>query len=229
MANKTGIAEKTCPEDSFRALVRNCINSFSTFYDDTLSLDYNKVTDTKVRAMILRDNGYRSETKFIRAKKIMDNIKEIDELGQLAAKLGDSADKDTYDVRGNGKKKKATSIDKDMLNMRFKAAQEKRELLSEINNQGADELDAVYIYSVFTTKDDLQSLETIEVFDGDGDNEDILDELTGKKSEQIPVGSRVLNTHIQAGRSKGAADDDGEEPDLIIDDNGDIVGIVPCK
>jgi hypothetical protein len=202
---------------AFKALVANCIEAFRTFYDDTLSLDLNRITDSKVRAMILRDSEYQRETKYIRAEKTRRDIQDLDELVRLAADMGS----DAYDPRDakNGARQGKAATDKDTLNMRFKAAQEKRSLLKELADQGSDELDAMNMFFVPVAADELERMDTIEMFAGDGDADSVLGDLAGQAQEKLPVGTKVNDTHIRANSRKGS----DEAPAFKVDSDGDIV------
>jgi hypothetical protein len=221
-------AAKQTPENSFRAVVRQCVDSYTLFGDDSLSLDYNRVLDAKLRAMILQDPEYRRETRYIRAKKVMDDIHEIDELGRLAAGMcGDDEEEiieETYDVRGmrspqrqTQKKKKISTADKDMLNMRFKAAQERRALLSGINKADGDELDAVNIFFVPLSREEFSRIETVEIFDErESDDAEAMAALAGSLKEKLPEGEQISNNRLKPGRS-------GEPPNLGFDEEGNVI------
>jgi hypothetical protein len=203
--------------EAFKALVADCIEAFRTFYDDTLSLDLNRITDSKVRAMILRDSEYQRETKYIRAEKTRRDIQELDELVSLAAGMGS----DTYDPRDakNGAKQGKAATDKDTLNMRFKAAQEKRSLLKELADQGSDELDAMNMFFVPVTANELERMDTVEAFAGDGDADSVLVDLAGQAQEKLPVGTKVNDTHVKTDSRPGG----NAAIAFEVDSDGDIV------
>ena len=218
------------PEQVFKALVQRCIDSYTLFGDDSLSLDYNRVTDTKLRSMILQDYEYRQETKFIRAKKIMDDIQEMTELGRLAAGMSElmpeaDAEEDAeeeYDVRGTQKpakqkpkQKKSVTADKDMLNMRFKAAQERRALLNDINKIDGDELDAVNFFFVPVSREEFERLGTVEISEETAlDDAGTLRELAGALAEKLP-------------ESVSARHDDlpEKQPEFVLDEDGMVIEV----
>jgi hypothetical protein len=169
--------------DYFRILVRNCIETYKKLPNDAMCLDYNKVSG-KLRAMILDDDEYKKETRNIYAQQQLEAISEIDYLASLASS---SADDDNDDPRSRGKKKKVSGADKDMLNMRFKAAQMKRELIAAMNNDNAgSETDIIHLLWVPITAEELAQYRTTEV--NAGGNEDGLAELTNSK-EEMPEGT----------------------------------------
>jgi hypothetical protein len=169
--------------DYFRALVRNCIETYKKLPNDAMCLDYNKVSG-RLRAMILDDGEYKKETRNIYAQQQLEAISEIDYLASLAS---GGEDGDDGDPRSRGRKKKVSGADKDMLNMRFKAAQMKRELISQMNNDSVgSEADIVHLLWVPVTAEELARYRTTEV--NDGGDEDGLAELTSNK-EEMPEGT----------------------------------------
>jgi hypothetical protein len=216
--------EKQTPEQTFKALIGQCIETYAQFLDDGLSLDYNRVTDTKLRAMILQDREYRRETKYIRAKKIMDEIQEMDELNRIAAGMSniDAEDEeDEYDVRGlnRGKKqkKKPSIADKDMLNMRFKAAQERRTLIEGIAKTEGDEVDVVNLFFIPINGEEFARLGTTEVVqERDADEGGAMEALAGALKEKLPEGEKMTNTRLKPENTTGI-------PALGFDEEGNII------
>jgi len=203
-------------ETDFKKLVDLCIEAFSAFFDDALSLDYNKVTDTKLRALILQDPTYRTETRYLRAQRAMSEIKELDDLADLAAKMGNNWNStDKWNPRDGEDKedKKVSGADKDVLTMRFKAAQERRELLKSLSTEDGGELDAVNLFFIPIDKETFERIDTTEVVYGSGDNEDALNTLTGTK--EAPV----------QGSGVAGKEDVNKNPVFIYDDEGNITGM----
>jgi hypothetical protein len=125
--------------------------------------------------MVLDDEEYQQETRSIRAKRIMEGIKELEELGELTASL--DADEESGDPREKGKKKKITGVDKDMLNMRFKALQTLRDALNlDAKKEELEEADALNLFFIPVTKDEFERLKTVEVNEGDSDGSQALAE-----------------------------------------------------
>jgi hypothetical protein len=170
--------------DYFRLLVRNCIETYKELPNDAMCLDYNKVSG-KLRALVLDDEEYKQETRNIYAKQRLEELHEIDNLAKLA--LSEDMDEEDEDPRSKGKKSKIRGADKDMLNMRFKAAQMRRELIASLNeNNNASERDAVNLLFVNMAREEIERSIRNEIDDGDADG--ALDELTGGK-EEAPEGS----------------------------------------
>ena len=212
------LPDKNSP-DYFRALVRNCIAAYSRFTNDGLSLDYCKVIDQKLRAMVLADDEYKCETKSIYAQQRLEELEEFEELKRLAANEEDDDGDDRYndatDPRNRGRAgKRKHAVDKDTLTMRVKAAQLKREIRAEMASASHDvERDAVYMMFVPAGVEDFTQSLDVEIHEGSDD--DGLDELV-KVKEAVPEGTsgKLQN------RSRNRYDD---EPFEQVLENGEIV------
>ena len=176
----------------FRALVRNCIKAYEKLSNDGLALDFCKVADRKLRAMVLNDGEYKAETRNIYARQRLEEMEEVEHLASLAAnggsEEGDDEDDDHYEPRdGRKPPKKITGADKDLINMQFKAAQMKRELRSELSKmEGDSERDAVNLMEVAITREEFERLITASINEGSDDAD--VDALIGAK-EGAPAGS----------------------------------------
>jgi hypothetical protein len=212
MTNSIALKElppKDAP-DYFRLLVRNCIETYKKLPNDVMCLDYNRVSG-KLRAMVLDDDEYKQETRNIYAKQ---RIEELDEIDQLAQNIVTN-DEDEDDPRSRMRKKKVGNVDKDMLTMRFKAAQMKREIIASLNAaDNASERDAVNMLFITVTKEEFEQNVRHELYDGDEDGE--LNELTEHK-EAIPEGTNGKMRLV--GSTKPAPDDASFE----VLDNGAII------
>jgi hypothetical protein len=170
--------------DYFRILVRNCIETYKELPNDAMCLDYNKVSG-RLRAQVLDDEEYRQETRNIYAKQRLDELYEIDSLAKLA--LNEEEDEYANDPRNKGKKKKVSGADKDMLTMRFKAAQMRRELVASLNdNDNASERDATSMLFVGMAREEIEKSVKNELYEGDAD--DTLGSLASPK-EEAPEGT----------------------------------------
>jgi hypothetical protein len=89
--------------DYFRRLVRNCIETNKILPNDTICMNYNKVSG-KFRALGLDDKEYKQETRNIYAKQRLEEMYEIDDLAEFALDKDDDEEDD--DPRNKGKKKK---------------------------------------------------------------------------------------------------------------------------
>jgi len=219
--------EKSPPPDKsnsdyFRGLVRECVAAYEKILNDGLALDYCKVSDRKLRAMILSDLEYQAETRNIYARLKFAEVEELEHLENLAAggliEDDDDEEDDYYEPRDGEKKakKKVTSVDKDMLNMRFKAAQMKRELRAELSKlPGDNEQNTVNLMYVPITREEMEKLLTVELSAGSNDAD--FDELIGAK-EEVPAGT----AENQASKGKTKVPDD-DTPDITVLENGEIV------
>jgi hypothetical protein len=171
--------------DYFRRLVRNCIETYKELPNDAICMDYNRVSG-KFRALVLDDEEYKQETRNINAKQRLEELREIDDLAKLALNKDDDEEDD--DPRNKGKKKRKTSCaDKDMLNLRFKAAQMRRELIASLNEgSGASERDAMNFLFVGMAREEIEKSARNELYAGNAD--DALSELASPK-EEAPEGS----------------------------------------
>jgi hypothetical protein len=178
--------------DDFRDLVDRCIEAYEKLNNDGLALNLCKVSDKRLRIMVLSDEQYITETKNIYARQKLEEIEEVEHLAKLAAnEMQPDDDDDEYthpsDRKKKSKQQKTTPADRDLLNIRFKAAQLKRELRAEMANAVDDvEKDAVNLLYVPVTKEELERMITIELHAGSDDVD--IDGLISKK-EEVPTGS----------------------------------------
>jgi hypothetical protein len=148
-----------------------------------MCLDYNRVTG-KLRALVLDDAEYKQETRNIYAKQRLEELQEIDSLAKLVV---GGEDEEDYDPRNKGKKKKGGVSDKDMLAIRFKAAQMRRELVMSLNNDaGASERDAINLLFVGLSDEEILENVKSELYEGTPDG--ALDTLA-QAPEEAPAGT----------------------------------------
>jgi hypothetical protein len=194
----------------FRALVRNCIMAYEKLPNDRIAMDYCKVTG-KLRAMVMDDETYIKETRNIYARQRLEEFEEFEYL--KAAASGEEEGDANRDPRGRGAEGRRTAIDRDMLNIRFRAAQHKREILADINRETGDvEKDAVNIFFVAMSREEFTRLEAVEAYQGSGDIG--LDDLITQK-EEIPAGSMRLRGQTRTGDGVfEVVNDDGSVEEL---------------
>lgn len=199
--------------DYFRTLVHDCIAAYEKLPNDGLVLDYCKISDRKLRVMILNDPEYKAETRNIYARQKFEELEDLEHLEDLAAGK-DGKDDDHYELR-DGKKEKITSVDKDVLNIRLKTAQMKRELRAELSNlPGDNEKDTVNFMFIPITREEFEKLLSVEIHHGTNDAD--FDALIGVK-EEMPTGT-AGNVKI-TGKTKVPDD----EPEFDVLENGEIV------
>jgi len=221
---KTDQADPPASQDGdvFKNLVKDCIEAYRKLANDSLALDYCKVLDRKLRAMVINDNEYKAETRNIYARQRLEEIEEIEYLASLAANSGmeaggaDDGDEDYYEKRdGKREPKKASTLDKEFLNMRFKAAQMKRELRSELASAEGDvERDSTIFHVLLETREEIAALINMELNEGTDDAD--MDELTGQK-EAMPEGTSGKV------RDKGRTNLPDDEPFEMVGENGEII------
>jgi hypothetical protein len=200
--------------DYFRLLVRNCIKTYAELPNDAMCLDYNKVSG-KLRALVLDDAEYRQETRNMYAKQRLEELREVDALAKLTLCEDMGGDEDEDDPRNRRKKKKSGGMDKDMLNMRIKAVQMRRELVASMNEDNkASERDAVNLLYIAMSAAEIAEAAKNELH-GDS-SDDALDELASPK-EEAPTGS---SGKIRI-RGQSASPDDEDSFDVLPD--GEIV------
>jgi hypothetical protein len=178
--------------DYFRLLVRNCIETYKSLPNDVMCLDYNRISG-KLRALLLDDEEYKRETRNIYAKQRLDELREIDALARLALddspeEEEDGEDEEDCDPRNRGRVKNTSiSADKNMLDMRFKAAQMRRDLIASMN-ENSSEQDAVNFLFVPVTRQEMETNIRVELDEGYANDDKTLSELTSVK-ETAPEGT----------------------------------------
>jgi hypothetical protein len=222
MASGTGEGKKIqfipLPEDEgseyLAALIHNCIAAYAQVLSDKVALDYNKVPDS-LRAIILEDKYYRQETRSIKAKKMMDEIREIEYLADAAMKTDgddeDGDDEEFYDPRHpqqQQKKKRFAGADKDSINMRFKAAQLRRDLLNlSAGAEGSEEAAALNVFFVPLTREEFAKLAVTDVHEGEESGKGA---FKAETDPTLPVASAP------------ASGPPADEPLYTVHENGDV-------
>jgi hypothetical protein len=169
--------------DYFRLLVRNCIETYKELPNDAMCLNYNKVSG-KLRALVLDDEEYKQETRNIYARQCLEELREISSFTKSPV---DEKDEEESDPRSKGKSKKISGADKDVLAIRVKAVQMRRELIASLDdNNNAAERDAANFMFVGMTREEVIKNAMIELYEGGSD--DVLDALTSPK-EEAPEGT----------------------------------------
>ena len=128
--------------------------------------------------------------------------------------LLEEEDEEHYEPRDGKKPEKKVINDKDMLNMRFKAAQMKRELRSEmIKTEGDVEVNAVNMEYIPITREEYLRLLEAELVEGTDEVD--LDELLDRK-EAVPEGT----SGKMRNKSRTKVSD---EPFEIVNEDGEII------
>jgi hypothetical protein len=197
-----------------KALTHNCIAAYSLVLSDKTALDYNKVPDN-FRTVILEDREYRRETRSIKARRMVDEIRELEYLANAAMRtdIGDDDDEDEdeiYDPRRpkSTKKEKPAGADKDAITMRFKAAQLRRELLNlSAGDDNSNEAVMLNAFFVSLGREEFMKLSITDVRDGDD---------TG-------AGAFSADTENPLpGMAAPVRETQSEEPLCMVHENGDV-------
>jgi hypothetical protein len=213
------LPEKNDP-DYFRSLVKDCVAAYEKLNNDSLAMDFCKVVDRRLRALILDDEEYRRETKSIYARQRLEEVQELDYLAGLAAneEVEDENEDDEEWVHPSerGKKgKKVAPVDRDMLNIRFKALQLKRDAMRDMANVAGDaERDTVNHVFMSVGRGEFEKLVTIEISNGSGDAD--FEELVGKK-EDMPVGTSGKLVAGNTAKTKPKEDNADDFFDILED------------
>lgn len=143
--------EKNRIEESFKTYAEireECIRKYKKLYKDSLVFDLCKV-DKATRVKLLEDPVYIAETKSLKADLFVQQIDKLDEvLGGIYAEEG-----------------------KDQSQTILKALDMKQKLLLEDIGINDDVKNALNIAFIAMSKEDFESLDTIEIEEGSGNTE----------------------------------------------------------
>jgi len=213
------LPEKDSP-DYFSALVKICIAAYEKLNNDSLAMDFCKVTDKRLRALILDDEEYKRETKSIYARQRLTEVEALDYLASLAAReeTEDVTEEGWTHPSERGKKgsvKKTAAVDRDMLTIRFKALQMKREAMRDMAAVAGDaERDTINHVFMSVGRDDFEKLRTVEIDQGSIDAD--FEGLVGKK-EDMPVGTSGKLATGSTAKTKPEEDDIENLFDILED------------
>ena len=154
-------------KDSFDLLVDNCIEMYSKLLNNGMALDACRVQG-KMRALVLKDERYIRETRAIKASKYLSELSDIDRMIQQTDNMMYADD----DGRGGSK------MEKDALNMKLKAAQMRRELLSlTAENSEDNEDDGLNFFFTPVTREEMERMKRVEIHHGSSSDDDVLKAL----------------------------------------------------
>ena len=175
--------------EEFRSLVKKCIDAYRELFNVGMALDLCRVQG-KTRTFVTRDPDFIVETRAIRAQSYKEELEEVEQIYNAAAKLGNEDDYSNYSgddgrSEGKGKKKKSqVGNDKDALTMQLKAATMRRELksLSAEDNTDNEESTLNFFFTALT-KEEMEALKEVEVNHGTGDDSALM-AMGGEDSEE---------------------------------------------
>ncbi len=137
-------------EKSYEELRSDVIDKFRIIYKDALAMDACKVPKD-VRIRMLEDPVYIAETKAIRANLFIDQLEMLD--GIIAG---------NYDESEKGSDRSATVL---------RCTELKQKLLLEDLNVTKDESNALNVTFVSMSREDFETLDTVEINEGGNSNE----------------------------------------------------------
>jgi hypothetical protein len=204
-------------EETFEELRERCIDAFSKFQSDAMTLDYCEV-EGKARALLTSDPEYKRRTKQIKAQKYLEEIDEIEKIAKTLEKLeGEYGKEKPYDVRDEFPDSNQSPL-KDFtssLNLRFKAAELRRQLLALNQEDAAEESDALNVFLVPVTREEFEKLRQVEISLGTTDGDD-----TWAEEENAALVGFAKEVHELDETLEDSAEPDGE---YIINEDGEVV------
>jgi len=213
--------------DYFTNLVGECVKAYEKLNNISWALDLCRVADERLRAMVLDDAEFKRETKSIYARQRLNEVEEIERLAGLAARAmegGEGEEEEAYvhpsERKNKKKEKKSAAVDRDMLNMRFRAAQMKRELLAEMAAAAGDaEEDATHMLYVAVAREEFEKVVNFEI--ADGVDEADLDALVGVAEVISGISGKLRPKRKTAVAEE--EDEEDEEDYFDIGPNGEVV------
>lgn len=197
MAAKS-ITEDENKEDSFRELVRQCIEAYRELMNTGMALDFCRVQG-KQRTFILRDPEFMTETRAIRAQSYKEELEGIEKIYEAASKLGEDNDSYTGDDGRTGgsksKKKNQVGNDKDALTLQLKAATMRRELKSlSAEDTDSNEESTLNFFFTALTREEMEDLKEVEVNHGTGDDSALMAMSSdGENTEDVATQAKKRN------------------------------------
>ncbi len=152
-------------------LIENTIRAFHLFQGDSLSLDYCGIQGIW-RKRVVRDKRYTLRTRVIRAKRFLQEIREIERVIKDLDNTEPELPED--DVRGDVFKaqRKFDNDTKTLFTMRMKASEMRRELLNLSRTSEAEEnAEGLEIVFVPVTRAEWEAMETTELHEGGEEGE----------------------------------------------------------
>ena len=236
--------------DYFEKLLDNCINAFRISYSDTVALDANGVIG-KQRVLVMDNPRYQRETKQLKAKKTLADMRVIQDLSKEIEEAGDEEEEEPeeivpdelpdpyieeteekdftdFDVRnpekftkkqeaerkkrekeiaakkkeqekaaaaaakkGPGRPAKKKGWDKGSIELRLKLFQQQRAMLAEEKGEEEREGDALNIFFIPVTAEEMASLTNVEISVGTSDSKD------GFKEDEEKAVKEKLNDSVK--------------------------------
>lgn len=203
---------KTLPDKAspnyLDAVIQNVIEAYKFFQSDSMALDYCSIRGP-LRSTVLAHSDYKTQTRYIRAEKYLEEIEEVQQLTK-DLRGTEPSDVDFRDSRDPDKEYQRQY--KDWFAMRLKTAEMRRELLSlSRKDDESEEASALNIYFVPISREEFEQLKNVEIVDGTQDSSEAFTE----EDASAPVAARDVLVEIKDGQAKGGfkynADDSVED------------------
>lgn len=205
-------------KDDYEILVDNCIASYRELLNTSMALDINMVQG-KMRSIILKDERFVKETKAIKAKQYLDEIRQVNDIYSAATKMGgaiDTGDEGSDGRDGGGMSdKQIIQARKEALSMQLKAAEMRRNLksLTAESSEGKEE-DAINFFFTALTEEEMRKIRQVEVNDGSEDESDAFKAM--KKEEDNDPAAKTLRRKEQTKAVHGEVEEE-PEPTVLSD------------
>lgn len=149
------------------------LEAFELLLNDSMALDFCGITG-KDRKLILNDSEFIKESKKIKAKKYIEEIKDINDIVKSLGRTG--SDENARFSEGDEDPTK-------IINLKMKVGTLRREILSlTANDKESGEAESLNIFFIDVSREEFEKMMNVEIHDGDTDAH-----LTGDESKDAPV------------------------------------------
>lgn len=216
-------------KDSYDILVDKCIDAYKKLLNNGMALDVCKVQG-KMRAMILKDQRYITETRAIKASKYLNEIEEAESIYKAATRMGGAfnefeADGDDGRDGGSGMSdKQIINARKEALQMQIKAADMRRELMNLTAESSDDNEDsAINFFFTALTAEEMRKIKQVEINEGSEDESEAFKAM--KKEDENDVATQTLRrkeqTRVTHGLSPEEAPESSSASDQLVEEYND--------
>lgn len=204
-------------KDDYEILVDNCIASYRELLNTSMALDINLVQG-KMRSIILKDERFIKETKAIKAKQYLEEIRQVNDIYNAATNMGGAIEtEEGADGRDGGgmSDKQIIQARKEALNMQLKAAEMRRNLksLTAESSEGKEE-DAINFFFTALTEEEMRKIRQVEINEGTEDESDAFKAM--KKEEDNDPAAKTLRRKEQTKAVHGEVEEE-PEPTILSD------------
>ena len=148
------------------------LEAFELLLNDSMALDFCGITG-KDRKLILNDSDFIRESRKIKAKKYIEEIKDINDLVKSLGRTGSDDN-----ARFSDGDEDPTKI----INLKMKVGTLRREILSlTSNDKENEESESLNIFFIDISREEFEKMMNVEIHDGDSDAH-----LTGDESKEAP-------------------------------------------